>query len=150
MLSSFVFLIYFVCINVSFIVIQYIHAEKSEHTLDPGATGPADMKTDGIKEMGLSEGPEKWQMSSSRGTSETTDELTVCVQWQVPALGQLSPPVSVNGVARWRPERARRSPCCPQDVMGAFVVLIQPPPSVATLTTNAVSQQMLVGCFFFA
>lgn len=35
MLSSFVFLIYFVCINVSFIVVQYIHADKSEHTLDP-------------------------------------------------------------------------------------------------------------------
>lgn len=44
-------------------------------------------------------------------------------------------------------ERARRSPCCPQDVMGAFVVLIQPPLSVVTLTTNAVSQQMLVGDF---
>lgn len=45
-------------------------------------------------------------------------------------------------------ERARRSLCCPQDVMGAFVVLIQPPRSVATLATNAVSQQMLVVVFF--
>lgn len=47
--DTFVFLIYFVCINVSFIVIQYIHAERSDQALDPGATRPADMKTDGVK-----------------------------------------------------------------------------------------------------
>lgn len=58
-LRSFVFLIYFVCINVSFVVTQYIHADKSDHTIDPGATGPADMKTDGIREMDLSETPGK-------------------------------------------------------------------------------------------
>lgn len=85
MLSSFVFLIYFVCINVSFIVIQYIHADKSEHTLDPGASGPADMKPDGRKETDLSKIPGGWDMSLSRGTSESTGrlerdrwELTVC------------------------------------------------------------------------
>lgn len=57
MLSSFVFLIYFVCINVSFIVIQYIHADKSERTLDPGVSGSADLKTDGRKETDLSKVP---------------------------------------------------------------------------------------------
>lgn len=69
MLSSFIFLIYFVCINVSFIVTQYIHADKSDHTLDPGVTGPADMKMDGIKEIDLSKIPGKGEMSLSRGTS---------------------------------------------------------------------------------
>lgn len=142
MLSSFVFLIYFVCINVSFIVIQYIHADKSEHTLDPGASGPADMKTDGLKETDLSQIPGEWQMS-----------LYQLINWETGAGPMRADSVFGGGClpwdsylhpVRWRPSSAVAPRRSPQNVMGAFVVRLRPPHSI---TTHA-SKCLLVVVFF--